>query len=379
LTVVDPAVVRSRFVASLRFPLDPFQSEALDALDRGDSVLVAAPTGSGKTLVAEYGVERALAAGQRAFYTTPLKALSNQKYSDFAALYGESSVGLLTGDITQNPGARVVVMTTEVLRNMIYAAPGRLGDLGCVVLDEVHYLEDRYRGSVWEEIILSAPEQVVLVSLSATVSNAEELAAWMESVRGSVSAVIEERRPIELQHLYVARNRKGTVEVLPTFVNGVPNPDAVSIDDSYRAAIARAAQRGNRGRVSSGRPKRTEVVERFAEDELLPAIYFIFSRQGCDEAVRYCLDDGIRLTTPSERVRIREIADRHTEGLSAGDLKVLRYNRFLAALEGGSRPTTRDSSRPFARPSKSCSRSPSCGWSSPPRPSLSGSTCRRAR
>jgi ATP-dependent RNA helicase HelY len=335
LTDVGAASLRARFLASRQFPFDPFQIDALDALDRGESVLVAAPTGSGKTLVAEYGVARALDAGQRAFYTTPLKALSNQKYADFAAVYGEESVGLLTGDVTRNATAPVVVMTTEVLRNMIYAAPRSLDDLGCVVLDEVHYLEDRYRGSVWEEIILSAPEQVVLVCLSATVSNAEELATWMAGVRGSVAPIIEERRPVELRHLYVVRDRRGDgLVVYPTFVDGVPNPDALTLDASRRRALASGRQHG-RVNPTAGRPRRTEVVERFFDDELLPAIYFIFSRQGCDEAVRFCLDDGIRLTTAAERATIREIAARHVDGLTDGDLKVLRYDRFVAGLESG--------------------------------------------
>ncbi len=142
-------------------------------------MLVAAPTGSGKTVVAEYAIALAVAAGGRAFYTTPLKALSNQKFGDLGRVYGERRVGLLTGDTSINPGAEVVVMTTEVLRNMIYSGSDRLADLRCVILDEVHYLEDPYRGAVWEEIILTAPQQVTLVCLSATVSNAEELAGWI--------------------------------------------------------------------------------------------------------------------------------------------------------------------------------------------------------
>jgi superfamily II RNA helicase len=243
----------------------------------------------------------------------------------------------LTGDVARNPGASVVVMTTEVLRNMIYASPGSLGDLGCVVLDEVHYLEDRYRGSVWEEIILSAPQRAALVCLSATVSNAEELAAWIETVRGSVTPIIEERRPIALNQLYVVRSRRGDLVVLPTFVDGLPNPEAAAIDARVRRALSPQLPHA-RGRPPSSRPRRTEVVERFAADELLPAIYFIFSRQGCDEAVRFCLDEGIRLTTSSERHEIREITQRHTDGLSDADLKVLRYDRFLAGLQAGVAP-----------------------------------------
>ena len=333
------AAIRQLFIRDIGFELDDFQLEAFDALDDGSSVLVAAPTGSGKTLIAEYAVAKALHERRRAFYTTPLKALSNQKYSDFVAVYGADRVGLLTGDISQNPGADVVVMTTEVLRNMIYSQPGRLGDLGCVILDEVHYLEDRYRGSVWEEIILSAPNDVVLVCLSATVANAEELAAWMASVRGEVTPIIEDRRPIELRQLYVVEDRRqGELAVLPTFVNGQPNRRALELDgrkDQIARSRSRRSPAGMRPKVTSSRPRRNDVVEDFAHEELLPAIYFVFSRSGCEEAVRQCTDVGIRLTTADERHEIREIADRHVAALSAADLKLLNYSRFRNAAEAG--------------------------------------------
>jgi superfamily II RNA helicase len=333
------AAIRQTFIRDIGFELDDFQLEAFDALDDGASVLVAAPTGSGKTLIAEYAVATALHERRRAFYTTPLKALSNQKYSDFVAVYGADRVGLLTGDVSQNPGGDVVVMTTEVLRNMIYSQPGRLGDLGCVVLDEVHYLEDRYRGSVWEEIILSAPSDVVLVCLSATVANAEELAAWMASVRGEVTPIIEDRRPIELRQLYVVEDRRqGELAVLPTFVNGQPNRRALELDgrrDQLARSRSRRSPAGVRAKVTSGRPRRSDVVEDFAHEGLLPAIYFVFSRSGCEEAVRQCSDVGIRLTTAEERREIREIADRHVEALSEADLKLLNYTRFRNAAEAG--------------------------------------------
>ncbi len=222
--------VRDDFEARLAFPLDDFQRQALDALDAGRSVLVAAPTGSGKTLVAEYAIARALAAGTKAFYTTPLKALSNQKFSDFASVYGRDQVGLLTGDNSVNGDAPIVVMTTEVLRNMIYAASPALEDLHVVVLDEVHYLQDRYRGAVWEEVIVHLPDDIDLVCLSATVSNAEELSAWIETVRGATTPVIEERRPVALHHRYlVAEKDADRLHLLATFVGEGdelrPNPD----------------------------------------------------------------------------------------------------------------------------------------------------------
>ena len=171
------------------FSLDRFQLEAFDHLDAGRSVLVAAPTGSGKTIVAEHAIDRALEARKRAFYTAPIKALSNQKYRDLVARIGTSRVGLLTGDNAINPDADIVVMTTEVLRNMLYE--GReLDDLAFVVMDEVHYLEDTFRGPVWEEVILHLPEHVKLVCLSATVSNTDELAGWLESIRGETGTVV---------------------------------------------------------------------------------------------------------------------------------------------------------------------------------------------
>jgi len=167
-------------------------------------VLVAAPTGAGKTVVGEFAAWLALRGGGRTFYTAPIKALSNQKYSDFCALYGPTNVGLLTGDNSINGDAPIVVMTTEVLRNMIYEDSEGLDTLHCVVLDEVHYLQDRYRGAVWEEILIHLPVEVLTVSLSATVSNAEEFARWLQTIRGPTEVIIEEHRPVEIRHWYLA-------------------------------------------------------------------------------------------------------------------------------------------------------------------------------
>ncbi len=339
--------LRKLFLSLNTFPLDPFQTRALDILDDNRSVLVAAPTGSGKTLIAEYAVARAISSGNRAFYTTPLKALSNQKYLDFVQIYGRENVGLLTGDISRNPEAAIVVMTTEVLRNMIYSGQERLARLRCVVLDEVHFLEDRYRGSVWEEIIITAPESVTLVCLSATVSNAEELARWIGTVRGSIGTVIEERRPIELENLYVVGDRsEHRLKILEMFVNGKPNPDAIQIDRQleqtiegrYRQRHQRPRHTNPRTRSRAYRPKRWETIEEFHRAKLLPAIYFIFARAGCEDAVRQCLEAGLRFTTPAERSRIRDIADSYVDHLSDVDLEVLHYDRFRHSLESGIAP-----------------------------------------
>ena len=317
------------------FELDPFQVRAIEALDGGRSVLVAAPTGSGKTVVAEHAVARALATGTKAFYTTPIKALSNQKYADLARRHGAERVGLLTGDNSINGDAPIVVMTTEVLRNMIYAGAPALAGLRYVVLDEVHYLQDAYRGPVWEEVIIHLPPEVALVCLSATVSNAEELAEWLTTVRGSTALVLEERRPVELRNLYLVGDRHSEQpHLLPTLVDGRPNPEAERLDNDNLSE--RGPRRGGRRpRRRFFTPRRPEVVDMLGEREMLPALYFIFSRMGCEEAVASCLDAGLRLTTPDERVRIRAIVDERTASLTDDDLDVLGYDRWAAALEMG--------------------------------------------
>jgi len=348
------AATREQFVADHPYPLDRFQLDALDFLDAGQSVLVSAPTGSGKTVVAEYAVHLARGEGAKVFYTTPIKALSNQKYGDLRRKYGAGEVGLLTGDNSINGGAPIVVMTTEVLRNMIYAEPGRLVDLHYVVLDEVHYLQDRYRGGVWEEVILGAPPNVSLVCLSATVANADQLAAWISKVRGTTGVVIERHRPVELKNLFVVGDRYAErLHLLPTFVDGLPNREAVKLDELIRRpgsktrspSSSRPQPGGRRARLAGEaphtgrprlyRPRRVEVADRLAAERLLPAIYFVFSRAGCDESVRHCLEDGLALTTSEERVRIRAIVESYVDPLTDEDLAVLGYPSYIAGLEAG--------------------------------------------
>ncbi len=312
------------------FELDPFQRRAIAALDADRSVLVAAPTGSGKTVVAEHAVAHALASGHRAFYTTPIKALSNQKFHDLVRRYGEERIGLLTGDNAINGDAPIVVMTTEVLRNMIYARSSALDDLRYVVLDEVHYLQDFYRGPVWEEVIVHLPTSVRLVCLSATVSNADELADWLSTVRGPTDVVVEQHRPVELENFYLAEDRyEDDLALVPTLIDGRPNARANRFD-----ANERPATRG-RGRRRYATPGRLEVVDLLEQQQMLPVIFFIFSRAACDDAVRSCVQSGVRLTTDEERTRIREIADRHVRQLSDDDLAILDHGRWLASLEAG--------------------------------------------
>src|SRR5262245_8113581 len=334
---------RTAFAAARGVDLDPFQLRACDALDRGHSVLVAAPTGSGKTLVAEYAIEAALERNEKAVYTTPLKALSNQKFTDFTARYGRARVGLLTGDNTINGEAPLVVMTTEVLRNMIYAESPTLDGLGVVVLDEVHYLQDRFRGPVWEEVIVHLDHTVPLVCLSATVSNSVEVAEWIATVRGPTEPVVEEQRPVALRDLYLVgeRGRDG-LTMLPTFVDAPrpekdgrtgrrPNPDALRLG---RGGAGGGGPRPRaRGRLRT--PLRDEVVELLDRERMLPAIVFVFSRAGCDQAVDHARAAAVRLTSPEERIRIREIAESHTANLADDQLEVLGYGSWLDALEAG--------------------------------------------
>jgi superfamily II RNA helicase len=337
VSVVGPgASLRQALAARLGFALDRFQIEAIDALEAGRSVLVSAPTGSGKTVVADYAVSRALSLGRKAFYTTPLKALSNQKFGELVAAHGAASVGLLTGDISHQPDAPVVVMTTEVLRNMLFARAPALDGLGIVVLDEVHYLQDPYRGSVWEEVIILAPPEVVLVCLSATVANAAEFGAWIGSVRGPIDVVVEQHRPVELaNHVAVAQKGTRQVELISVLRDGAIGPQAVALDQR----VERLARRPGGLRHSRlATPRRTELIEALGDRGLLPAIVFIFSRAACDAAVEQCLTDGLRLTTAEQRAEIRARAEAHTEELAEDELGILGYGPWIAGLEAGVAP-----------------------------------------
>ncbi len=330
------------FASLYDFELDDFQMLACKELEAGNGVLVAAPTGSGKTLVGEFAVHLALEQGRKCFYTTPIKALSNQKFADLTKRYGADKVGLLTGDNTINGEAPVVVMTTEVLRNMLYAGSGTLSGLGFVVMDEVHYLADRFRGAVWEEVIIHLPESVSVVSLSATVSNAEEFGEWLSTVRGETATIVEERRPVPLfQHVLVGRRLFDLFEDGP---DQKVNPELVKVarDDwasrrmrDHRTPKGRSGARGQRPARRPWIPSRYEVVDRLDRDGLLPAIYFIFSRIGCDAAVQQCLNANLRLTTPEERDYIREYVEERCHNLPDEDLHVLGYHDFLDGLTRG--------------------------------------------
>lgn len=377
------------FARSLDFELDDFQREACRSLQEGRGVLVAAPTGAGKTIVGEFAIYLALERGLKAFYTTPIKALSNQKFSELSAKYGAANVGLLTGDTTINGEAPVVVMTTEVLRNMLYADSATLGDLGYVVMDEVHYLADRFRGAVWEEVIIHLPSEVQVASLSATVSNAEEFGAWLDTVRGDTDVIVSEHRPVPLwQHVMVGKEIVDLFAGDTSFDEFAPEAaDAGETDGSPIMAAAPAADRGPlegkgvragtgqaqsvsqefevnpellsmaraesrmnfNGRFGHGgrsqrrqhrqreergsseqrspvrKASRPQVIASLDRQDLLPAITFIFSRAGCDAAVAQCAAAGLWLTTEREQQIIALRVDEASREIPADDLDVLGF------------------------------------------------------
>ena len=330
-----------QFSALYPFGLDEFQVQGCAALDEGHGVLVAAPTGAGKTVVGEYAVFLALSQGRKCFYTTPIKALSNQKFADLVKRHGAANVGLLTGDNSINGDAPVVVMTTEVLRNMLYAGSTALDGLGFVVMDEVHYLADRFRGAVWEEVIIHLPESVQLVSLSATVSNAEEFGEWLETVRGSTTIIVSEHRPVPLWQHVLAGGK------IYDLYNGVDpeTPDAARVNPEL-VRFCRQEERigpgGRRGRSAgvgrggrSGPPSRVDVVDRLDSEGLLPAITFIFSRAGCEGAVQQFLRSNVRLLSQEDRLKVRAHVSARTADIPREDLNVLGYHDFLDALERG--------------------------------------------
>lgn len=339
------------FTEQLPFRLDAFQKTACEALESGHGVLVCAPTGAGKTVVGEFAVHLALAAGRKCFYTTPIKALSNQKHNDLVARYGPEKIGLLTGDQSINGDADIVVMTTEVLRNMLYANSRALDGLSYVVMDEVHFLADRMRGAVWEEVILHLPDDVLLVSLSATVSNAEEFGGWIQTVRGDTTVVVDEHRPVPLwQHVMVGKRlfdlfdyrAKGAAKASKTPGRELLVDPELLRHIAHRLEADRLADwqprgRGrNRSRPSIYRtPTRPDVIATLDREGLLPAITFIFSRVGCDAAVKQCLRSSLRLTSNEERKRIAEVIDRRCADLPEADLIVLDYHEWREGLLRG--------------------------------------------
>ena len=320
--------------------MDDFQIRGCQALESGKSVLVAAPTGAGTTIVGEFAAFLAMNSGKKCFYTTPIKALSNQKFQDLSAMFGDENVGLLTGDTSINSEAPIVIMTTEVLRNMIYSASSTLTDLRYVVMDEVHYLADRFRGAVWEEILIHLPESIQVAALSATVSNAEEFGDWLQTVRGEMKVIVSETRPVPLYQHVLFGNR-----LLDLFSSNTKvNPEILRLEkESLRSVRTKYGSNGGKKNwrdSSQITPTikalgRAEVIEKLDREGLLPAITFIFSRAQCDSAVKQCLAAGLRLTNTEERSQIREVIAEKTRTLPEDDLVVLGFHEWVDSLERG--------------------------------------------
>ena len=349
------------------FTPDAYQVQACQSLADGASVLVAAPTGAGKTVVGEFACWLALRAHVKCFYTTPIKALGNQKYHDLVARHGADAVGLLTGDVSVNSEAPIVVMTTEVLRNMLYASSNTLARLGYVVMDEVHYLADRFRGAVWEEVILTLPSTVRLVALSATVSNAEEFGEWLrlarqasgdrarqtsgdrarqtsgDTVNQLVDVVVSETRPVPLrQHVAMGRDLVDLFSGPSLSVNpklsALAHLQATQLRGRYRPGRGRMTQAAGRQDSAHGpnlTPSRRQLVAALRRADMLPAIIFVFSRRGCDAAVGQLSNADLRLTTPGEREALLEIAERHGAWLRDDDKAAIGWGDFIAALGDG--------------------------------------------
>ena len=362
----EPGTHLSEFISGLGFGLDDFQIQGCQAVENDHGVLVCAPTGAGKTIVGEFAVSLALSRGTKCFYTTPIKALSNQKYHDLVAEHGSDAVGLLTGDVSINHDAEIVVMTTEVLRNMIYGQSFALERLSHVVMDEIHFLADASRGAVWEEVILNLDESVKIIGLSATVSNSEEFGEWLTTVRGDTQVIVTEHRPVPLdQYMMVQR------KVLPLFEPGTdgrlnkqleatidrlnsqasePGRSEYRSGEGFRTRAKGGRDRGrddgreNRDTRRSGQVReqdrnrplgRPEVLRILQGMNMLPAITFIFSRAGCDGALYQCLRSKLILTDQEESEEIARIIDAGVVGIPEEDLQVLNFKQWRSALMRG--------------------------------------------
>ncbi|MCZ6786928.1 MAG: DEAD/DEAH box helicase [Planctomycetota bacterium] len=287
--------------------LYPFQKQAIDAVDGGRSVIVAAPTGAGKTLVADYAIEHAFMEGRRIVYTAPVKALSNQKFRDFRGLHGDD-VGIMTGDVTINPEAPLLIMTTEVFRNTIFESPKRLEEVSFVIFDEVHYIDDKERGTVWEESILYAPSHIRIIALSATIPNIEQLAGWIRKTRGcEIDVVLEKERPVPLHHYLYLRDA-GPKELR-----------------QLKGVLSKAP---NKRRFRGGNYPR-HPIEYVCREGWLPALYFAFSRRACE---RLCERESRRdLLEPHERRDVLKTFDDLAERYEVDGQPGTRRLRHLAS------------------------------------------------
>ena len=282
------------------FELDDFQKDACEVIDNGESVVVCAPTGAGKTVIAQHAINNALKEGVRIFYTTPLKALSNQKFYDFCEQYGQDNVGLLTGDTSINRNAQIVIMTTEVFRNMLYgtnfgAVADNMKNVKYVVLDEVHYMNDEQRGTVWEESIIYCPTNIQIIALSATVANCQELTDWINTVHSKTKLVNTNFRPVPLRFYYFDSSQP--FKLLPLLT---PN-------GQLNNKIHPEKPQWNKGKDKRKKSYVRQVIANLAQQDMLPAIYFTFSRKKCDEQMEKC--SGLELNTKEEQIKIRQFID----------------------------------------------------------------------
>ncbi|GIW21368.1 MAG: hypothetical protein KatS3mg068_0375 [Candidatus Sericytochromatia bacterium] len=305
--------ILKEFQKKYKFKLDKFQIDAINSLLEGNSVLVTAPTGSGKTLIAEFAVFDALDRNLKVIYTTPLKALSNQKYYDFCQEHGYSNVGLLTGDISINPNAPIIVMTTEILRNILYQDIRRLDSVMYVVLDECHYMNDKDRGTVWEEVIIHCPKHILFVALSATISNSQEVAKWIRSIHNNVIVINHDERPVPIKYLYFKDNK-----IFNIFENNKVNKSLF--------------KELKNNKLKKENP--VTVINKLRDKHLLPAIFFVFSRKGCDNRLEFCMSHNLDLTNHEEKNVIKSYIEKivndnpeifHTSKSSKNILKALIY------------------------------------------------------
>ena len=303
------------------FELDDFQKEAVKYIEEGKSVVVCAPTGAGKTCIAEHAIHRALEDGTKVIYTTPLKALSNQKFSDFGRKYGEDKVGLLTGDTSINRDAQIVVMTTEVFRNMLYGT--NLGELAknlqgvkYAVLDEVHYMNDEERGTVWEESIIYCPTDIQIIALSATVANAQQLCDWINTVHSETKCVITDFRPVPLRFYYYDSSKP--FDLLPLLTPDGKLNSKIRPERRDKNSRAKAKQRNTA----------KDVISVLHKKDMLPAIYFTFSRKKCDEQMEKCC--YLDLITKEEAKEIQKIVDEYLK-----ENPYLEHNKHLDYIYHG--------------------------------------------
>lgn len=295
---VKPAPDARRFKG---FPLYPFQEKAVDTIDKGHSVVVAAPTGAGKTLIAEYAIEKALRENGRVVYTSPIKALSNQKYRDFTTAYPDL-VGIMTGDVTINPGAPVLIMTTEIFRNTLFEDPKRLEDIQYVIFDEIHYLDDIDRGTVWEESLIFAPSSIGVIALSATISNLEEFATWIRAVRDRPLVLVQTLdRPVPLEHHLFS--------------------EEYGIQDLKRIRGALKSPPRKRSKT------RFDIIDHLERERYMPALYFCFSRRACERRARENLHRN--LLDAEEQVKIRAMFESLVDTFQVGHFKQLDSLRRL--------------------------------------------------